>query len=461
MTIGYRQQLPFVSIRRNGRALLIQPEFGNWLGGPSRYEAAMRDELERTIMADPSPYFRNVDYPLECTLYLTNSCNAACVYCYSERLRGGRKAEGAMTPRQIETIVAQVLRSPFARINFFLYGGEPMMAPELMAQVVDTVHRHNQLLGKTVTFNTTSNGTLLDARRIDLLKEKGIGIGVSFDGPPEIQNRNRPFKDTRPSFDEVMKGLERLTRAEVSFAVTSTVVDPGDIEPTLDFFLKEQVAHRIRLAPCVPEGNAEDQQTDYDDFARRFGEEHLRAADRLLDHNRTSPFWITDTQLFTAVNNLITKERPDFCLRAPCGAAFGMIEFHPNGEIVTCDKHYYTGKLPPIGRVEDLERGDSLGSMLARSPVIRQLQARVPDAIEECRGCTFKRFCESGCSLGSYLVFGSFLRKDVLCEYRKVVFEGLMWRLAESPLNHLLLTDPEKAQQQVSPSVPEPYGPVP
>jgi uncharacterized protein len=48
-------------------------------------------------------------------------------------------------------------------------------------------------------FGMTTNASLLSEQRIAFLKAENIHPLISFDGSPEIQNRQRPFKNGKGS----------------------------------------------------------------------------------------------------------------------------------------------------------------------------------------------------------------------------------------------------------------------
>jgi len=143
------------------------------------------------------------------------------------------------------------------------------------------------------------------------------------------------------------------------------------------------------------------------------------------------------------VRHLVTEYRPDLCLRTPCGAGYGMIEFHPDGSLATCDKTLYSPELGVVGNINEIPESTSLLKLLDESPLVNDIRSRVADRIPKCSSCPYKRHCGGACTLGSYDHFKDFFREDVMCDYRYYMFEELIWLLAENPSNALLLTMPE------------------
>ena len=80
---------------------------------------------------------------------------------------------------------------------------------------------------RRLTFEVTTNGTRFTDEVIAFLNEHQISIGVSFDGPPEVQDVSRPAL-AGSSYDKATPGIRRLMELP-----DDTVVWPGhDYGPT-------------------------------------------------------------------------------------------------------------------------------------------------------------------------------------------------------------------------------------
>ncbi len=133
-------------------------------------------------------------HPLCLTLYLNNTCNLKCAYCFSD--------PGAYPPAHLSLeilqaaagIVAancQASRRPMTVV--FHGGGEPTLDHALIFQALDWLEDLAARRGLTLFRYLATNGVMSEhlaaqiATRFDL-------IGLSCDGPPEIQDRQRPLQ---------------------------------------------------------------------------------------------------------------------------------------------------------------------------------------------------------------------------------------------------------------------------
>jgi len=68
-----------------------------------------------------------------------------------------------------------------------LTGGEPTLEPALIEWVVSLIRQK----GWPATIGLQTNGSLLDRSLVGICKHYDIQMGVSLDGPPEVQERMR------------------------------------------------------------------------------------------------------------------------------------------------------------------------------------------------------------------------------------------------------------------------------
>ncbi len=436
------------SVHRNGWDLLLDPDSGYW-------EVVPQDKNNKTInflnniqknsiyLNHEQEKFDSDIYPLECVLYLTNKCNFSCNYCYSASTRESdwRKFDFS----SLKKIARMLLREPNRNnLCFLLFGGESLTSFDLIKDIVEYINNVNMVFRKNVTFRMQTNGSLFDERKIEFLAKNNIGIGISIDGPEYIHNRNRHFKNGKGTHKEVLNGIRLLKEYEVPFSVIATVGDPEEVPIVFDYFLTERITNRVKISPVLPEGLAKTKDFGLlKEYSLSWAKHNILAARKLIKNNSTSSFKMREGNINSMIRHLVTEYRPDLCLRTPCGAGYGMIEFHPDGSLATCDKTLYSPELGVVGNINEIPESTSLLKLLDESPLINDIRSRVADRIPKCSSCPYKRHCGGACTLGSYDYFKDFFREDVMCDYRYYMFEELIWLLAENPSNALLLTMPE------------------
>lgn len=119
-------------------------------------------------------------------------------------------------------------------VHLHLFGGEPLLNFKLVQHVVAYGQRRAQEESRTITFEMTTNGTRFTDRVIEFLNEHSIQVGVSFDGPPEIQDESRPAlngssyalaEEGIRKFLASRKGTDLMPQTHCSVVVTRRELD--------------------------------------------------------------------------------------------------------------------------------------------------------------------------------------------------------------------------------------------
>ena len=142
------------------------------------------------------------------TLHVSHACNISCTYCFALGGSYGGKPELMTwdTARQaVKWLLAISEESRRCQIDFF--GGEPLLALDLMKQIVAYARAEAEKRDIHIDFGITTNGTLLEGDALEFLMQEDIGIMVSVDGPKESHNAVRKFHNGGDTFDVVAENV--------------------------------------------------------------------------------------------------------------------------------------------------------------------------------------------------------------------------------------------------------------
>jgi len=120
---------------------------------------------------------------------LTDACNFDCSYCYEGR--GTQRLDPSTLIRAID-----LFRPYFAReclVSF--YGGEPLLAFDLIERAVEWLESSPRPNGQRVRFSITTNGSLLDEETLVYLERHGFSVTLSFDGLAQDLTRQKGTYD--------------------------------------------------------------------------------------------------------------------------------------------------------------------------------------------------------------------------------------------------------------------------
>lgn len=160
----------------------------------------------------------------EClTLYLNNECPLRCVYCYSDPSpRPGERLslDAILAAARLVAGRCQARRVPMTVVLHG--GGEPTLEWKLVAAVLGLLPKLSGQYGIPVRSYIATNG-VISAARARWLAGHVDQIGLSCDGPPAIQNRQRPTWNGQPTASIVERTGRILAEAGVPFHLRTTI----------------------------------------------------------------------------------------------------------------------------------------------------------------------------------------------------------------------------------------------
>ena len=146
---------------------------------------------------------------------LTGNCNLRCKYCiYNDFYEGNRNFNTSnidfeTARKAIDYVFAH--RDP-EHLAITFYGGEPLLNFSVMKQCID--YCLDRYESDNLSFSFTTNLTLMTEEIAEYLaKVPRMSILVSIDGPEEIHNAARVYRQRKGSFQDAFSGLEILSNA--------------------------------------------------------------------------------------------------------------------------------------------------------------------------------------------------------------------------------------------------------
>jgi MoaA/NifB/PqqE/SkfB family radical SAM enzyme len=177
-------------------------------------------------------------------IHPTRRCNLRCLHCYSSSAPEERGELGAALLRDALTDAAA---EGYNVAGFS--GGESILYKELPG-ILDHAHA----CGFTTT--VTSNGMLLDEKRLDVLRGRADVLAISIDGVPASHNRVRAFAH---AFESMISHLNEVRASGIPFGFifTLTQFNLDELEWVANFAV-DQGAKLLQIHPLEDAGRAID-----------------------------------------------------------------------------------------------------------------------------------------------------------------------------------------------------------
>jgi uncharacterized protein len=163
-------------------------------------------------------------------------CNINCKYCYlPDRLNKKRISKDTVF-KIMERLIQDNLLGQ--EISFIWHAGEPLAVPvdfyrDLFSMISQCIPENTK-----VNHHMQTNATLLNDAWCNFIKEHDIKIGVSVDGPQNLNDINRLTRSEKSTFAKVMDGINCLKRHDIRFHAIAVITDVALKHPNeiYDFF---------------------------------------------------------------------------------------------------------------------------------------------------------------------------------------------------------------------------------
>ncbi|MBI5241260.1 MAG: radical SAM protein [Elusimicrobia bacterium] len=170
-------------------------------------------ELLRALFAAGSPRL---------ILLVTHACQLRCAYCRV------RRYPGRMSPQTAEAGIRWLLGGLRREVELQFFGGEPLLAFDVVRRAASLAARLAARAGKTARFLLTTNGLSLPDAALDFFREQGFRLEFSCDGDYSTQLRQRRAAGGRDYYARLARNLERLRGAGVDYQVIA-VLTPENV----------------------------------------------------------------------------------------------------------------------------------------------------------------------------------------------------------------------------------------
>jgi uncharacterized protein len=330
-----------------------------------------------------------------------SACNLRCDYCFflkKEKLYPGSNFR--MPDHVHEAYIRQLMeahRTP--QLTVAWQGGEPtLMGLDFFRRSIALQEKYRK--PGTTTENTfQTNGILLDDEWCKFFHENRFLIGLSLDGPRELNDGYRKDKRGRGTFERVVRSVRLLQDHHVEFNILCTVNARNGDHPleVYRFFRDELDAHYIQFIPIVElnnetgfqEGNA---VTDRSVGPVQWGNFLIDIFDEWIKRDVGETFVVNFDGALAGWLGMAGT----LCIFGPtCGAALAL---EHNGDLYSCD-HFVE---------PDYHLGNILTKPLSELAASNRQQKFSKDKRDllprYCRRCEFLFVCNGECPKNRFML---------------------------------------------------------
>jgi His-Xaa-Ser system radical SAM maturase HxsB len=371
-----------------GKRILISNDFGDWLllardefrdfieGRPQPGEALYEKLKRANFVAGQVDQFAQADRwrskkqylfygPTLHAFVLTHRCNHGCQYCHSS-IVGMERYDTDMSIETAERAVDLAFQTTAWAMTIEFQGGEPTANWDVLRHIVEYARQKNVTAKKVLSFALVSNLSLMDDDKVGYLLDRHVQICTSLDGPPDLHNKIRIFRNGN-SHEVLVHWMQRINQryADMGLDVNQYRVEalPTITRPSLsrwkeivDQFV-EVGCRAIFLRKLDPFGFAAKSAKTLGYSMDEFLEFYAKAVDYIIELNRQG-VQVMERHAAIMLNKILADEEPNYLdLRIPGGACIGQLGYAPDGSIYSSDEGRFVASMGDdmfkIGTVND------------------------------------------------------------------------------------------------------------
>jgi uncharacterized protein len=362
-------------------------------------------------------------------LFITQQCNQRCDYCFVRDKTSQRMSE-EVAFQAVDFLFSHAQEREGLGILFF--GGEPLLEFPLIKKVVRYARKRATECDVSISFDTTTNGTLLDEEMLAFFRDEGVRYLLSIDGERADHDRHRRLVGGGSSFDAVVPKI-RLFKRYQPWQGSRITVHPEaapNMRKNVEFLFSEGInqfiigpAHSVPWRPDDIKAFAQGLRDVCDFYVE------MRKAGRPI---RLTIFELGDLE----------RERQRYKNVWGCGAGKGRVCVSVDGRLYGCSKLLSMGRdgegILPLG---DIWNGFT--NYRARS----LLNNMTADPRPQCQRCDVADFCTGNCPATNFEATGSiFLSGPEDCAFTRIFHETNLYlvnRLGPQEMDLLGITHPE------------------
>ena len=325
---------------------------------------------------------------------ITEQCNLSCKYCFNKN-KSNKTVKYEDIIRFIDKIVSDFPNAKKYQVD--LSGsGEPLLELKTILKVSDYCRNKSNEIRKEVLPMFVSNGTLMNKEIASVLQNHGILFGISIDGLKRNHDKNRVFRNGKPTFKYIINNVKNIDNKD--YVGCAFTIDGKDIDLVKSVKYLSKYFNTISMKIVRSDNKLDFESINY---------QYTRLTDFLIQEIYNNKIRIllcllNGDDLFGKYISLVLENG---IVNHRCDAGIGKFALSSDLKVYCCSAGIYEDSLC-LGDIDNIDYVK--GRMLIANAISNPI----------CLKCKIRRFCGHECLVRS--VSGI---DDEMCKIKKHLFE--------------------------------------
>ena len=325
-------------------------------------------------------------------------CNLKCRYYFYHNLAENRNIEsyGIMQAEIAKTLIEKAAEAAQDSITFAFQGGEPSLAGINFYEYF--VNLANETLSKNkkklqLNYSIQTNGINITEDFAKFLKAHNFLVGLSLDGPKEINDFLRVDAKEGGTYGKIIKTVELFDKLNVDYNILTVITaqTAKHIEKIYNHFKNRGFAY-LQFIPCLEPLGVPSYDKVYS-LTPKLYEKFLIALFGLW-HGDFVKGKYTSIRFFDNLVRIAAGETPEQC--GTLGFCAGQFVIEADGSVFPCDfycvDNWKTGNIMDMG-FDEIYNSQNMQKFLETS--LYEKYSAVEG--EKCKSCKVYHLCKGGC----------------------------------------------------------------
>lgn len=353
----------------------------------------------------------------------SGSCNLQCKYCFYHDVTEKRsiKNYGMMKELTLENVVKQGFESAERFITFAFQGGEPTLRGlEFYKTFHEYVNKYNTKLIQ-VRYVLQTNGIIIDEDWAKFFHNHNYLIGLSLDGPKDINDLHRVNANNKGSFKTIMQTSKLFDQYKVEYNILTVVNKKVARHGAKIYnFLKKQGFKYMQFIPCLDELGKKAGNNPYSLTPDDYSQFLINIFDLWYKDIKSSQG--ISIRMFDNILSILLGFPAESCdMQGKCSANT-VVE--ADGSVYPCD--FYVIDNWKLGNINS----DPLEQML-QNDIAKEFVAISKKLPETCNECSYYMVCRGGCRRHKEFIVEKNMSVNYFCSTYKTFYEYSLPRFKE------------------------------